>query len=166
MEASYTFQTRPTAGELWKFSIYYANKGMRGPVNIILTAGALFLLVIRWSDLELVQRMLLAFIAFLFLVWQPGVLYLKSLRQAKELEKQPPLTITFGEEGVGVSQGEQSGRIPWEQIGRIEAFMDLIIVYGEGARASLIPRSLLQENEQGFIELIHKKLPADRRKRI
>ena len=80
------FTTKPTAKELWKFSMIYANKGLRGGVNLILVGGAAFLLLTRWGLLDVAQRLLLFAVIFLFVVWQPAILYPKALRQAKELE--------------------------------------------------------------------------------
>lgn len=165
-KTSFTFTTRPTAKELWKFSMIYANKGIRGGVNLILVGGSAFLLLTRWNMLELFQRLLLIFIIFLFVIWQPAMLYPKALRQAKELEKQPPLRLAFSEEGVEVTQGEEGGKISWEEISRIEIAGDMVIVYGDRAHASLIPRASMGEDEEAFRKLVREKLPKARCKGI
>lgn len=165
-KTSFTFTTKPTAKELWKFSMIYANKGFRGGVNLILVGGSAFLLIARWNTLELFQRLLLVFIIFLFVIWQPAMLYPKALRQAKELEKQPPLRLTFSEDGVEVSQGEEGGQIPWEDISRIELVSDMMIVYGDRAHASLIPRSTMGKDEEAFRKLVREKLPKARCKGV
>ncbi len=161
-KTSLTFTTKPTAKELWKFSMIYANKGIRGGVNLILVGGSAFLLLTRWDMLELFQRLLLVFIIFLFVIWQPAMLYPKALRQAKELEKQPPLQLTFSEEGVEVAQGGEGGQIPWEDISRIEMVGDMVIIYGDRAHASLIPRSSMGSEEEAFRKLVREKLPKAR----
>ncbi|MDO5416287.1 MAG: YcxB family protein [Lachnospiraceae bacterium] len=163
---SFTFKTKPTVKELWKFSMYFANKGLRGGVNIILVGGSLFLLLTRWSQLEMFQRLMLFFIIFLFVIWQPAMLYPKCLRQAKELEKQPPLILTFSEEGVEVSQGEEGGHIEWKDVGKIEAVGGMMIVYGDRVHASLIPISSMGADEEGFRKLVREKLPKARCRRI
>ena len=48
-KTSFAYETKPTAKELWKFSMIYAYKGIRAGVNIILVGGSLFLLLKRWS---------------------------------------------------------------------------------------------------------------------
>ena len=166
-KTSFAYETKPTAKELWKFSMIYAYKGIRAGVNIILVGGSrFFLLLTRWETLELFQRLMLLFIIFLFVLWQPVMLYLKSLRQAKELEKQPPLLLKFTQEGVDVAQGEEGGHVAWEDIGRIEIVGGMVIVYGDRVHASLIPLSVIGKDEDAFRSLIREKLPKVRRKGI
>ena len=75
-KTSFAYETKPTAKELWKFSMIYAYKGIRAGVNIILVGGSLFLLLTRWETLELFQRLMLRVIILLFVMWQPVMLYL------------------------------------------------------------------------------------------
>lgn len=165
-KTSFAYETKPTAKELWKFSMIYAYKGIRAGVNIILVGGSLFLLLTRWEMLELFRRLMLLFIIFLFVLWQPAMLYLKSLRQARELEKQPPLLLKFTQEGVDVAQGEEGGHVAWEDIGRIEIVGGMVIVYGDRVHASLIPLSVIGKDEDALRSLIREKLPKVRRKGI
>lgn len=163
-KTSFTFETKPTSKELWKFSMIYAYKGIRAGVNLILVGGSLFLLLTKWETLEVFQRLLLSFIVFLFVLWQPAMLYLKSVRQAQELAKQPPLVLTFSPEGLDVAQGEEGGHIEWQDVGRIESVGGMIIVYGDRVHASLIPRSSIGADEEGFKKLVQENLPKARRK--
>lgn len=165
-ERKLTFTTRPTAKELWKFSMVYANKGLRGGVNLILVGGSVFLLLTRWDILEVPQRLLLFAVIFLFVIWQPAILYPKALRQAKELEKQPPLTLVFAEDGVTVDQGGEGGHIQWEDIGRIEIVGGMAIIYGDRTHASLIPRAVMGSDEEAFRKLVREKLPKARCKGV
>ncbi len=163
---SFSFTTKPTAKELWKFSMIYANHGFRGLVNLILAGGSAFLLLTQWNVLELFQKLLLLSVILLFVVWQPAFLYPKALRQAKELEKQPPLQLTFSDGGVEVMQGENGGSISWDDLFRIEIIGGMVIVYGDRAHASLIPRKSMGSQEEGFRELVREKLPKARRRGV
>lgn len=165
-DRSFSFAVKPTASQLWRFSVHYANSGFRGIVNLILVGGSLFLLAGGWRSLEALQRGLLVFIVLLFVVWQPAMLYLKSLRQAKELEKHPALELTFHEEGVEIVREDARGHIAWEDICRIEAVGSMIIVYSDPVHASLISRAIMGDEEEAFRQLIREKLPRTRRKRI
>lgn len=165
-KTSFCFETKPTAKELWKFSMVYAYKGIRAGVNIILVGGSLFLLLTRWEMLVLMQRLMLMFVIFLFVLWQPAMLYVKSVRQAKELAKQPPLSLQFSRDGVEVAQGEEGGHIDWGDIGKIEAVGGMIIVYGDRVHASLIPLSVIGEEEEDFRALVREMLPKPRRRGV
>ncbi len=165
-EKKLTFTTRPTAKELWKFSMIYANKGLRGSVNLILVGGSVFLLLTRWDILEAVQRLLLFAVIFLFVIWQPAILYPKALRQAKELEKQPPLILEFAKDGVTVDQGGEGGHVRWEDISKIEIVGGMVIVYGDRTHASLIPRGVMGSDEEAFRQLVREMLPKARRRGV
>lgn len=160
------FTTKPTAKELWKFSMIYANKGLRGGVNLILVGGSVFLLATRWDILEVPQRLLLFAVIFLFVVWQPAILYPKALRQAKELEKQPPLVLEFAEDGVTVDQGGEGGHVEWGDISKIQIVGGMVIVYGDRTHASLIPRAVMGSDEEAFRRLVREKLPKERCKGV
>lgn len=165
-KACFTFEIRPTAKDLWKFSMIYAYKGIRAGVNLILVGGSLFLLLTRWETLELFQCLMLLFIVVLFVFWQPAMLYIKSIRQAKELGKLPPLHLEFSAGGVEVSQGEDGGHIAWEDIRKIEAVGGMVIVYRDQVHASLIPLSAIGNDKEAFWALIRDKLPKGRRRGI
>ena len=64
-DRSFSFAVKPTASQLWRFSVHYANSGFRGIVNLILVGGSLLLLAGGWRSLEALQRGLLVFIVLL-----------------------------------------------------------------------------------------------------
>lgn len=160
------FKVRLTAKELWQFSVYNANKGMLGLVNLIFTAAALFLLVTQWGNVTVPYRFLLILCSMLFTVWQPATLYWKARKQAKKPAARNEMTLTFTDEGLKVQQNEQEGTLTWEQIFRAERISSMIIIYTDRIHAFLLPKAIMGVEEEGLRKLLKEKMPAYRRKHI
>jgi len=76
------------------------------------------------------------------------------------------MTLTFGENGILVSQGEENLEIAWENIGKVDSKSDMMILYMDRVHAYLLPDSVTGEKKAAIRGLIKEKLPPERRKRI
>ena len=76
------------------------------------------------------------------------------------------MLLTFDEEGILVSQGEESLPIAWENIGKVDRAGDMMILYMDRVHAYLLPDSVLGEKKTEIRSLIKEKLRPERRKRI
>ncbi|GLC82572.1 hypothetical protein LBYZC6_46860 [Lacrimispora brassicae] len=146
--------------------MYHSYRGMQGLFNIIFSAAAVFLLITTWSSNSTSYRVLLVVCALMFTVWQPGILYLKALKQAKTPMFQNIMTLSFDEEGILVSQGEESLPIAWENVSKVDRVRDMMILYMDRVHAYLLPDSVVGEKKAAVRGLIKEKLPPERRKRI
>ena len=164
MKKEMKFEVKLTAKELWQFSMYHANSGAMGLFNVIFTAAALFLLVFRWGTLTAAYRLLLLGCVLIFTVLQPILLYGKVKRQAKSPAITEPMYLTFNEEGLKVEQSGQQAEFTWEQMGRMDRKLSLVVLYMDRVHAYLLPRKLLGEQEEAFFEMAGKHLPKGRRK--
>lgn len=164
MDREIRFEVRLTAKELWQFSMYHANSGAMGLFNLIFTVAALFLLVFRWGMLTGAYRLLLLGCVLIFTVLQPLLLYGKVRRQAKSPAITEPMYLTFGKEGLQVEQSGQSAQFTWEQMGRMDKKPGLIVLYMDRVHAYLLPKTVLGEKEEEFLEMARKHLPKERRK--
>lgn len=155
-----------TAKDLWKFSMYHAYRGMQGIFNVIFSAAAVFLLLTTWGSNPVSYRVLLIICALMFTVWQPAILYLKSVKQAKNPMIQNAMILSFGQDDIVIKQGNESLSLTWENIGRVDRFRDMMIVYMDRVHAYLLPDSVLGEKKAALTALIREKMPPERRKRI
>lgn len=160
------FTVQLSAKELWMFSLYHANGGMLGIFNILFTAAALFLLVTKWSSVTTMYRILLIVCVLLFTVWQPLLLYNKARKQAKSPAVKNPMVLSFGEEGLWVSQNGQEAGFSWEQMGRMDKAWGLTVLYMDRVHAYLLPNRVLGEQAEAFYDMARKHLPKGQRRRI
>lgn len=166
MEKELRFEVKLGVKELWQFSMYHANAGMLGMVNVLFTLAALFLIVTRWGSLTVPYRLLLVVCALMFTVWQPLLLYNKARKQAKAPAVKEPMILTFGEEGLKVEQNEQEAVFTWEQMGRLDRMPTMVILYMDRVHAYLLPKSVMGAQEETFYELVRARLSKERRRRI
>lgn len=166
MNKELRFEVKLGVKDLWQFSMYHANAGMLGIVNLLFTLAALFLIVTRWGTLTIPYRALLVVCALMFTVWQPLLLYNKARKQAKSSAVRDPMMLTFGEEGLRVEQGEQEALFAWDQMGRLDRMPTMVILYMDRVHAYLLPKSVMGEQEEEFYEMVRAYLPKERRRRI
>lgn len=154
------------AGDLWKFSMYHCYRGMQGIFNVIFSGAAVFLLLTTWGEASGVYRALLLVCALMFTVWQPFLLYLKAAKQAKSPVIRNLMTLTFEEEGILVTQGEERLELTWDHIAKVEQVKGMIIIYMDRVHAYLLPDSVTGERKGALCALLKEKMPSERRKRI
>ncbi len=154
------------AGDLWRFSMYHANRGYLGIFNLLFTLAALSQLIFRWRELTIPYRLLFLVCALMFTVWQPGLLYLKAKRQSKNQAMAQPMDMTFAEEGISVEQGGEQGEVTWDQVTEVRRAGGQLIIYLSRIRAYLVPDRCLGEEKEAFVEFLRQVLPKERRKRI
>lgn len=162
----FSFPVQLNAMELWKFSMYHANRGFLGLFNVFFTVAAVYLLITQWSAVTAPYRLLLILCVLMFTVWQPGSLYRKAKRQAKVPAVREPMVLSFGDSGLTVEQQGQRATIPWEDLAQVVGTKWQMIIYRDRIHAFLLPKSAYSEKEQELKAYIQEKLPAARRKRI
>ncbi len=162
----FSFPITLNAGELWKFSMYHANRGYLGIFNGLFTIAALYLLVTQWAVVSGPYRMLLILCVLMFTVWQPGSLYLKAKRQAKVPAVREPMILSFGNSGVTVEQSGQIGTIPWQAMNQIVGNKWQFILYKDRIHAFLLPKSVVGSKEADLRAFLKEKMPRRRCKHI
>lgn len=166
MKKELCFEVKLDVKDLWQFSMYHANAGMLGIVNLLFTLAALFLIVTRWGMLTTPYRALLVVCALMFTVWQPLLLYHKARKQAKATAVKEPMMLVFGEEGLKVEQNGQEALFAWDQMGRLDKMPTMVILYMDRVHAYLLPKSVMGNREGEFYEMVREYLPKERRRRI
>ena len=147
---TFQFHIQVEAGDLWRFSMYHANKGYLGIFNVLFTLASLYLLVTKWTSSTMAYRLL----------------FLKAMKQAKNQRLKAPMDMTFTKEGFVVAQGEESMKVTWDQIGRAVGIPGEYILYMGRMRAYLLPDRVMGEEKAKFGEFLRETLPGERLKRV
>ena len=63
---AFSFPVTLNAAELWKFSMYHANKGYLGVFNVLFTIAAVYLLITQWAVVSGPYRVLLVMCVLMF----------------------------------------------------------------------------------------------------
>ena len=142
------FDIRMKAGDLYDFMLYHTYTGFSGILGTV--AGVLlivyFSMTLQWIYL---------FAGLLIVLYLPCSLYLRSKRQVLTNEFfREEIHYVFTEEGITVSQGEQSDTLPWDQVVKAVASPHSIFLYTSRVNAWIFPKKILGEQRVDLIQMI------------
>ena len=157
------FDTKLTAKDMYRFNMYQTYSGIHGWVSVF---AAIFLWVIAARNYDSVTTNYTIFcvvFGLVFLFYFPITLYLHS-KHAIAASKVLSSTLHYevGEEGIRVSQGEESAELKWQQIYRMVATKHNVLVYSNRVNAYVIPREQLGEAYTPLAEIANAKLEKHR----
>lgn len=139
------------AGSLNRFLIYHNYMRVSGIIGLLLSLAAIVALCFKWGMWTTTQRCLLVVLALLFTVLQPLMLISKGKKQLAMDDFQTPFHYCFNENGVTISQQDQSQSFAWEEIRKTVFRKDALYVYMSSVSAFVIPR---EQCGGGFDELV------------
>lgn len=147
------FDVRITAGDLYDYMLrhtYNSPMGIIGNgVGGVLVVAALML-----------RNWLMLILGIVILIYLPWTLFLKSRQQAlKNPAFKQPLHFVLDEEGITVSQGEETQKQEWTQMHKAVSTSHSIIVYTSPVNASIFPKRELGEKKMQVIEVISTHMP-------
>lgn len=140
-----TFSVQMTWKEIYKFTMRHNYLSFAGIVGTFLSTAALIILIVYFGQLSDRDKTVLTIVAIWFLVFLPIRLFFKSKTQIK-LSKvyAKPLNYLIDEEGITVSQDEESQTIEWKQLFKIVETKSQFLVYSNRINSFIFPKSSLE----------------------
>ena len=132
------FDITLTAEDMYRFNMYQTYSGFHGWFSI---AFSILIFVVAGVTRGKIEAAYTA-LYIVFLVYPPVSLYLRSKRTLAMSEVlRGTLHYEVDEEGLHVSQKEESALLPWEQIYKMVATKHNVLVYSSRINAYVIPRA-------------------------
>lgn len=153
------FDITLTSKDMYRFNMYQVYSGFHGWFSVIIAAAVFAVAGLTYGDLQMTYSILYIAFGFILLVYYPISLYLRSkhsIAASSVLKK--PLHYAVGEAGFTVSQGEESAVLPWEQIYKMIATKQNVLVYSNRTNAYVIPREQLGNNYDNLKKIANEKL--------
>lgn len=150
------FDIQMTSADLYDYMLHHTYNSAQGLIGSV--AGALMIVaaVAGAGILCLIAGMIV-------LLYLPITLFLKSKQQfLMNASFKRPLHFKMTEEGIEVSQGEETQSQKWEEMHKAVSTMKSIILYTSPVNASIFPRRELGENIPGVIEMISTHMPSSK----
>ncbi len=148
MKVANTKSVKMTFKALYSYVMNTNYRSTAGVAGLILSFGALVMLILRWANLGNGQKVMLIVIALVFTVLNPLSLAFKTYQQLKlSPSHKVPLDYTFSDEGITVAQGELNQLIKWDMICRIMLTKHMVAVYTSRIHAFVIPLTELGEDK-------------------
>ena len=146
MEVEFDIQIKP--GDLYDYMLYHTYTGLSGLIGAV--AGALMLVAgLRGAGILFVAA------GMVILLYLPGSLFLKSRQQfLANSAFRKPLHYKMTEEGIEVSQGEETQSQKWEDMYKAVSTVKSVIVYTSPVNAAIFPKRELGDLTPGVIQMI------------
>ena len=151
MTEAKTKSVNMTFPALFSYVLNTNYRSMSGILGLVLSFGAIVMLVIGWSTTSGRQKAIFIIVALMFTVINPLSLAFKTFKQLKTSPSyKQPLVYTFGDNGIGVSQGEEHMNLEWKGVYRLLMTKYMLAVYTNRMHAFVIPLDQLGDDMVRF----------------
>ena len=148
------FSVQITVKDMFAFLMHHSYRGSALIADAVVTFGAIGLLLAGYGEGDPVKITALILVAMLFTVVHPLQLYNRARKQVKNNEVfKLPLNYVLTEEGITLSQGEETQSFTWADVYQIKEYKSQILVYTGRVYACIWPKSALAGCEEEVREL-------------
>lgn len=151
------FDMHFNAKDIWMFSMYHGNRGFMLIFNVFFTISMYGYIIYSRLNLDMPRKIMVLILANMFLIIQPLLLYLKSLRQAKSDAIKNGLSVELNDRGIVVSSNGESAEFLWGNGFRSKILPGLIIIYVDTIRAYLLPDRYIDKVKPEVIKILKEK---------
>lgn len=151
------FTIKISAEDLFYFSMCHTYSTFAGLFGTLFSVFCLIVLVATWGTVALNYTFLLAVCALLFTVWNPLTLYNKAKKRAKTAAFAEPLTYAFDDEGIEVTQGDQTAKYGWDLVFKAKQVKHAFFIYTDPIHAFILPKAQLGGKENELAALLKEK---------
>ncbi len=150
-----TFKIHVSKEDLFDFMLYHNYHSMQGGLGVLISAGALILLIVRFRTLTPGQATALVVLALAFTVFTPLILRYRAGRQEKRNTSfhHPILYELTGQEMV-LTQDEAHAKIAWPSVQKVIETRRSVIVYLSPVRAFIWPRTQLADQYKAVEDML------------
>lgn len=148
------FDVSITSKDMYRFNMYHAYHGFQGIFATVIGILVLIVAVATAGKVDTMYTVLYAVFGLIFLVYVPFSLYMRSKQQimSSEILKQS-LHYKVDEEGVHVSQNDQTADLLWNQIYKVVSTKSNLLIYSSRVNAYVIPKSAIGKEYEKITQL-------------
>lgn len=148
------FEVTITDKDMYRFNLYHAYHGFQGIFATLIGVLVLIMAAATFGKAEPMYTVLYIVFGIVFLIYVPANLYLRSKRQiaSSDVLKQA-LHYRVDDDGVHVSQGEQTADLEWKQIYKMVSTKSHLLIYSSRVNAYVIPREAIGEQYETVVGL-------------
>ena len=144
------------AGDLYDYMLMHTYSSAAGVMGT--ASGAVFILLALGT-----QRWAFIALGALLILYLPWTLFVKSRRQVLSNPSfQKPLHYVLDDQGLTISQGEDSVQYLWEEMHKAVSTGRSIILYTSRVNATLFPKRQIEDKKANVIEMISTHMPPNK----
>lgn len=157
------FDIKLTCRDIYRFNMYQTYSGMQGWISVIVAVLLFARMVTTFGTVSATNTLLYALFGIVMLLYFPLFLYLRSRQSLAASEAlRETLHYAVDENGFTASRGEESGLLKWEQIYKMVATKNNVLVYSNRINAYVIPREQLGGKYEALAALAKANLEKHR----
>lgn len=147
--------------DMFWFLLRHNYLNFSGMFGVVLSLGALALLLSGYGGGDTLKTVLLIGVAALFTIINPLMLWFKAAGQIKRNPMfKEPLHYKINSDGMLVSQGEEELPVEWASIRKVIETKSAIIVYLTVIHAYILPKRQFAEENTAVKEIIRRHVNA------
>lgn len=158
------FEVKMTTGAMYDFQLYHSYHKINGYLGPVL--GTVFLIYgfSLIGQKEPNDYFIWLFFGILFYLFTPLNLYLKAKTQAMIPMFKEPLHYQLDEQGITLTQKEESAKYEWKDLYKAVSTKKSIILYTTKNGAFILPKNTkgLKEEYENVLRLIFAGVPSDK----
>ncbi len=155
------FSVQVKVKDVFLFLLQHSYRGITMIANTLVTVAAVYLFVTSFENGSPIKLFALAFLALLFPVIQPLMLYNRARKQvAKNPAFAKPIDYALSDEGITMSQGEESQSFAWGDVFQIKELGKVMFVYTGRVYACIWPKREFASCETEVMEMLRTHLSA------
>lgn len=148
----YQYQCKIKPVDLWKLSMRRTYRSLVGMCNIVFGVAIILLTVRFWDQAGDLLQALLFLGCLLIPVIQPAGVYLKARAQVAVTPQGTELT--FDDEGIHVTLGDQREFIRWNKVRGIRKEGSIIIIYTDASHGYMLTKRVLGRERDAFYQQV------------
>lgn len=139
-------------GDVFAYLVRQQFLGLRGLVNLVMNVIIVLCLVLNWENYDTTARLLLFMLLFLFDIYVPVTMYLRAKSQSGAAKENQTFThYLVSDEGITVSQGEESIELLWGHFQKYKKSEKRIYVYTSRMTAFIFPKNQIEDSAYEFL---------------
>lgn len=159
------FDVKLTEKDLFGFNIYQIYRGSQGILSILIAIVIFIMAGITFSKGQPMYGLLYIVGGIFVIVYIPVNLKMRVKRTMSTNEVlSGTLHYEVSENVIRVTQGEETGELPWNRIYKLVANDKRILIYSNRINAYIIPREQIGDQYEPFVEIAKAKLEKYRLK--
>lgn len=156
---SYSFKTQITVMDMYRFQLRHAYCCISGLISVLLSIVCLILLAINHENYTASTNIFLILGGALFIIITPFNLLWKSYKLIGLTPAfKEPLNYIVDDNGVHVSQNDETADLPWEGVIKVIETKTQIVIYNTPKNGFIIPKIQVEDNLEGIKQLIKDKV--------
>ena len=159
------FNVKVTEKDLYSFNLEQAYKGSQGFISLLFAVLLIAAAVLSGQKGNIEYVILYIIVGIVVLLYVPFSLKgrVKMVMKTNDVFAKP-LHFTIDEKEIGVSQGEETAALPWDQVYRFVANDKRILIFSNRKNAYILPKEQLGDSFDALKDIASKSLESYRLK--